>query len=542
MVTRALITGALFYLGFFALMLLPDLIGYRQLAFRDVGHFYLPLYEYVHQRISEGDLPLWNPLDRFGVPILGETTTAVFYPGGVVFHLGLPSEQAMAVYVWLHLALAGINVFLIGQFRKWSWTVSTAAGLAYAAAGPVVFLYSNPPFLVSAAWLPLGVWGLYHAASARNTRWFCAAVLASVMMILGGDIQTVVNLYLIQGLISAYRFLTERLPKQFAQEIGVLIAAGVLVALMASIQLAPTFDWALNSGRLALDIDQIAPDDFAKHNEQIYQYSVGPWQWLGAVVPRVCGNLFPINTRWTVLVDGTDQTWTPSLYAGLFPALCVLLYLFHSRRENERQDSVGLQGKRLVFGLMIAGLGFSLGGYGIGWLWNSLALTNQLEPEFGGPYSWLRSLVPGYSGFRYPAKWLVFFSLGLSLCTGEILYRFRDSDRLVVGRLCRWYPVATGLVVFSSLLFVYSRLSIAPLPIDSFFGPFDYVEFQWILAAALLQSVVGCLVVGYCAMSGRISKERFIAIVCWTLAIEMLLSGRSLIGDVPADNRNKSLF
>ena len=362
------------------------------------------------------------------------------------------------------------------------------------------------------------------------------------MMILGGDIQTVVNLYLIQGLISAYRFLTERLPKQFAQEIGVLIAAGVLVALMASIQLAPTFDWALNSGRLALDIDQIAPDDFAKHNEQIYQYSVGPWQWLGAVVPRVCGNLFPINTRWTVLVDGTDQTWTPSLYAGLFPALCVLLYLFHSRRENERQDSVGLQGKRLVFGLMIAGLGFSLGGYGIGWLWNSLALTNQLEPEFGGPYSWLRSLVPGYSGFRYPAKWLVFFGLGLSLCTGEILYRFRDSDRLVVGRLCRWYPVATGLVVFSSLLFVYSRLSIAPLPIDSFFGPFDYVEFQWILAAALLQSVVGCLVVGYCAMSGRISKERFIAIVCWTLAIEMLLSGRSLIGDVPADNRNKSLF
>ena len=56
------------------------LLGIDRLAFRDVGHFYTPLYDYVSERTETDWLPLWNPLDRTGVPLLGESTTGVLYP------------------------------------------------------------------------------------------------------------------------------------------------------------------------------------------------------------------------------------------------------------------------------------------------------------------------------------------------------------------------------------------------------------------------------------------------------------------------------
>ena len=51
-----------------------------RLAFRDVSHFYTPLYEYVSARQQQDWLPLWNDLDQTGIPIAGETSTALFYP------------------------------------------------------------------------------------------------------------------------------------------------------------------------------------------------------------------------------------------------------------------------------------------------------------------------------------------------------------------------------------------------------------------------------------------------------------------------------
>ena len=74
------------------------LTGEERLAFRDVSHFYTPLYEYVASRTSDHWLPLWNPLDQTGLPLVGETTTAVLYPvRWAVFSLPLPAAQALSL-------------------------------------------------------------------------------------------------------------------------------------------------------------------------------------------------------------------------------------------------------------------------------------------------------------------------------------------------------------------------------------------------------------------------------------------------------------
>ncbi len=142
------------------LLLGAALVGLGRLAFRDVSHFYTPLYQYVAERTSEEWLPLWNPLDQTGIPLLGETTTAVLYPiRYLLFSLPIASETALAWYVALHLILASLAANWAASTSGASRGAAAIAGVIYPLSGSVFFLYTNPPFLVGAAWLPLVLGG-----------------------------------------------------------------------------------------------------------------------------------------------------------------------------------------------------------------------------------------------------------------------------------------------------------------------------------------------------------------------------------------------
>lgn len=137
------------------LLFAPALAGIDRLAFRDVSHFYTPLYDYVASRNSEQWLPLWNPLDQTGIPLAGETTTAVFYPlRYVLFMLPIPSEVAISWYIVLHLILASLTARLAARWAGLGQPAATIAGLLYPLSGSILFLYTNPPYLVSAAGCP----------------------------------------------------------------------------------------------------------------------------------------------------------------------------------------------------------------------------------------------------------------------------------------------------------------------------------------------------------------------------------------------------
>lgn len=158
----------------------------EQFGYRDAAHFYYPLYQRVQQEWAKGRLPLWDASENAGMPLLGNPTAAVLYPGKVIY-AALPYPWAARVYPIAHviLALAGMYRLLRG------WGTSRAgsllAGIAYAFAAPVMFQYCNIIYLVGAAWVP---WGL-HAADQwlRTGRRAAIAWLAVTlaMQTLGGD-------------------------------------------------------------------------------------------------------------------------------------------------------------------------------------------------------------------------------------------------------------------------------------------------------------------------------------------------------------------
>ena len=120
-------------LGLFA----TSLTGFDRLAFRDVSHFYTPLYDYVDWRMSRQWLPLWNPLDHTGIPLLGETTTAVLYPlKAIVYALPISAATAMAWYVAMHLILAAVTSYRAARWAGVSPLASTASNIRASVRSP----------------------------------------------------------------------------------------------------------------------------------------------------------------------------------------------------------------------------------------------------------------------------------------------------------------------------------------------------------------------------------------------------------------------
>lgn len=158
----------------------------EQFAYRDAGDYYYPLHQRVQSEWNAGRWPLWEPEENGGMPLLGNPTAAVLYPGKLVFAV-VDYPLAARLYIMGHtlLALAAMSVLL----RHWgaSRAASALGALGYAFGAPVLFQSCNVIFLVGAAWLPLGI----RAADRwlRLGRRIALAELAVVlaMQTLGGD-------------------------------------------------------------------------------------------------------------------------------------------------------------------------------------------------------------------------------------------------------------------------------------------------------------------------------------------------------------------
>lgn len=409
------------------------LSGRDRLAFRDVGYFYTPLYQYVaqqchHQEWGAFGNALWNPHDQTGMPLAGETSTAVFYPiRMLVYAPSWSAPTAMGVYEVLHLIIASLTAYWAARrFRCDPWSASVA-GIIYPLSGIVLFLATNPPFLVGAAWLPLlltplilrrsdrtdfaGSFALRLRANARQlSRAVGLPAVAMAMIILGGDPPTALHAMIVAVIVQACRLAircvrrSSSVMEQSRFGLFVLIQMSltvILASVLAAPQLAASIAWSARSDRVTYDV---APE-ISKVHEQAFAFSVPPWRLMEMMTPNLYGSPWPINTRWDRIVFDRGLTrpetalWTPSLYCGmLLPALLVL-GRFRRRSFSTLPWSSNGAVLLIIFAISMAA---AMGAY---------------SPV----YRWLHAFVPGYDSFRYPAKWLPFAAYAIALSSARLV-------------------------------------------------------------------------------------------------------------------------
>ena len=483
--------------------------GTDRLAFRDVSHFYTPLYGYVAARERSEWLPLYNDLDHAGIPLAGETTTALFYPvRRIVFRLINSPETAIAWYVALHLLLAGITAAWAARKSGASRYGASVAMLAYPLSGPIWFLYTNPPFLVGAAWLPLALGGGFSLLRAFRFRDLTATSAALAMMILAGDPQTAVHVVLIGAIawsVKTFSIIFGSPNTSFGVRVRSslfsllrLTAGLVLAILLAAPQIAASIDWAPQSVRYA-------PIDSGSLHE-IFAFSVAPWHWAELLVPSISGTLFPQYTRISHLLPGDGRTWAITLYCGLIPlSLALLRYRKLFRLLETPSGATGP--KSLVawnrlhlfrfdgwdwiapLGLMLAMGNLSIGAF---IRWAQPQLLVGIDDLWLSPYGWLIAWLPGYSGFRYPAKWLVFVPLGITIAAARQVGQLTAINGIAASRIAIRLAMIGFLVAASIMIFLNIQLSQSPQILyrsDSIWGPLNYQAANWVVASSTLALV-----------------------------------------------------
>src|SRR5438309_253742 len=116
---------------------------------------FAPWRSLVFEAWSKGQLPLWNPYELMGTPLLANSQSAGFYPPHMVMGLfHVPLYPAMTFLAWLHLFWAGLGVYLLVRRLGGVKTGAAIAGVSFSLSAFMVTWIALPSVITTVSWIP----------------------------------------------------------------------------------------------------------------------------------------------------------------------------------------------------------------------------------------------------------------------------------------------------------------------------------------------------------------------------------------------------
>ncbi len=460
--------------------------------------------------------PQWQCNESLGVDVSGETTSALYYPVRIVWFLSFLSvAQRFSLFVVVHLLLAGLGMQYACSRMQLRKEAGWLAGASYALSCPLLFQHYNLVFLCSAVWLGFAIaeiscWLQRGEMDSRRPRIvvFSGAV---AMMVLAGDPHTAVNILIVAVFLAVVQAIAKRNALWFATSMMWLAAVVLLAIGLSAVQSIQSLRWANQSHRWSSEKEGVESrslnDEQAAATENevpgqlikimneptrrsasaIYEFSLSPWHLLTGLWPTLGGQYSPDNSRTFSFITAEGRMWIPSLFFGVLPLL--LLFGGFGSFWNSKYSL-------FLFAAIFALLA-SFGNYSLGWLlrcvfdaFGANSLSGRLPPDhYSSLYGLLAEWLPGYSVFRYPAKWSVMAVACATFAAAIRFDQFFDGDLLrvtAVQRLVLWMS-GLGLILMlaraGDFLMVVATLRPQVLP-DAWLGsPNGWAMFQQFLIA-----------------------------------------------------------
>jgi hypothetical protein len=390
-------------LGLVFLASFPEvLLGVHTFVIRDFGYFGYPLAYHHREAIWRGEIPLWDPLSRFGIPFLAQWNTLVLYPLSL-FYLVFPLSWSLGVFCIGHLYLGGLGMYFLAHRWTGSRFAACVAGLAFAYSGLSLNCLMWPNNSAALGLLP---WVLLTAEAAwtRGGRALLLAALCGAAQMLSGAPEFILMTWLLAA--GLWLLAWARRDRPGRELFRRAVAQVALVAAIAAVQLLPFLQLVSVSQR-----DRGFADA---------AWSMPGLGWLNFLVP-VFGSFPSTRPMYRGVFFQPDQFWTSSYYAGIGVFLFALLAPWRSHDRRAR--------------LLAIAAGVAL----------LLALGDG-----GHLYTWLRKLVPLVGYFRFPIKLVLISSFALPLLAAYTLAGYAAAPGRVAGRCWR----AEGLAAAGFLLVI----------------------------------------------------------------------------------------
>ncbi len=451
---------------------------------------FIPWRQFAWQSLQNGALPLWNPFNGMGAPLIANYQLALFYPPGWLVYLFAALggvtwiAWAHTLLIVLHLAWAGIGMARFTKSLGLGTLAQTVSGLDFSLSGYLVARSSFFSMVWTAAWLP---WILYAATeiARRNKPQFSFKLLIFIsFQLLAGHAQLTWYSLLLSGIWIVFYSWSGHGPKRSVVNgllyLGTILAAGVL----ASIQLIPTAEYLLQSQRSA-----------AVDYELGMTYSFWPWRLLTSISPDFFGN------PGAGTYFGYATYWEDAAYIGLIPLLLAVSTLAGLLPKARAAVSAN---RRIVvaFFWLVALVGLLL----------ALGKNTPIFP-------FLYQYVPTFGMFNAPARWMIWFVMALSVLAGV----GAEDWKAPVGRALRRYRM---LLVISLAITFGAGLTWIVL---------RNVRLTFIQAVA----VVGVWGIVFCFLTLKMPKDehlkvRWLYIAAGAIAADLVIAQWSLIPVVDA--------
>lgn len=221
-------------------------------------------------QLRQGKLPLWNPYNFSGAPLLANFQSAVLYPLGVIY-LFLNQIAAWTVLIILQPLLAGIFTYFYARKIGAKPYGAILSALSYGFSGfMAVWLEYNTVGHVI-LWLPLLLLAIESLRQNPRPVWFAVLALGNTAALLAGHPQ-------VYGYVAAFSIIyaLSRLPRALWIPTGIFVMLGIGIA---GLQLIPGIELISLAAR--------SPHEFTNLFTKIL---IQPWQLIAIALPNIFGN------------------------------------------------------------------------------------------------------------------------------------------------------------------------------------------------------------------------------------------------------------
>lgn len=481
---RQAVTAWLWPLSLFVLPLLfwSGLATGRVLVGVDLFTYFYPLRDVVSASLRAGRLPLWNPYLFLGVPLFANIQAGTLYPVNLVLS-GLPAPYAINAFVLFHLTLAGVGVYIYGRWRGLERPGAWTAGMVFSLGGFLSAQAEHINQLAVSALLPWMLWcleqaaGLHGGARPAETRsgwWLGLTALLATAFLAGHTQSWYIALFaLALDVVGHAAWRIGRAGRAGWREAGTHVgrwlvgrtaalglAAGMALALCA-VQLLPT-----------LELSGLSIRGGGMSYREAVSFSLKPRLLVRAFFPGYGEMVFSEYVGYIGWVGLALAVWG----------------LLANRSHRVRWAGAGLT---------LAGLSLAFGGY--------------------NPFYYvLYRLMPGFSLFRAPARWLVLYALGSALLAGAGL----DAWTAGAHPQRLWEMVRRWRGFITAGIFLILAVLTLGLAVGWLERPSLLTAAGWGVTLALLAGVLG--------ITYRSSVLWRGASIAGLMAAELFLAGRSL--------------
>lgn len=374
----------------------------------------VPLRVYAAKMIRSGEFPYWTTKLQCGFRFFADGQTGILYPLFSLYLLS-PTPEMHDVFMALHFLLAATFTYVFLVNRSILPGAAAIGGVTFMAGS---YLQSNhivPGVLATACWLPLALFLIDRfVAGQRRALWWCAAVNAT--MLLAGHVHASLICYTLEAIWLMYGLG----PRAIGPRASAFAVCFVLPLTVAATQMWPTYDFLSASNRATGGLES------ALDWQSFSEYGIG-WKHLPLfVMPNYLGEPHTVELSYPQWVHTPwEEGWV--VFHGFAAVVFVPLAMGLGWRRRET------------------------------WFWVVIAVVGLL---LSGPTPVRVALyyVPIYNLFRWPARYMLWFSFAVSVLTAygaSALFAKLSSNGAREVR--RWGPWIVGLIVVASMLGVVYR-------------------------------------------------------------------------------------